>query len=130
MTLVSRQKKSHIPVLRSHLRSRQTMFTKSKKKNGALCLRKQRTFLRPSVRPQVCTINALGSKVIRTPTEAAWDSPESHIGVANRLIKENPTTHHVLDQVGPVQFCAIYCKSSEHVSHSSVKVTSTPKRHP
>lgn len=47
---------------------------------------------------KVAAINALGSKVIRTPTEAAWDSPESHIGVANKLVKENPHTHHILDQ--------------------------------
>ena len=25
-------------------------------------------------------LRALGAEVIRTPTEAAWDSPESHIG--------------------------------------------------
>ena len=28
----------------------------------------------------------------RTPTEAAWDSPDSHIGVANRLNKEIPNS--------------------------------------
>ena len=27
-------------------------------------------------------LEALGAEIIRTPTEAAWDSPESHIGVA------------------------------------------------
>lgn len=27
-------------------------------------------------------LRALGAEVIRTPTEAAWDSPESHIGSA------------------------------------------------
>lgn len=31
------------------------------------------------------TLRALGAEVIRTPTEAAWDSDESHIGVAKRL---------------------------------------------
>jgi cysteine synthase len=25
-------------------------------------------------------LRALGAEVVRTPTEAAWDSPESHIG--------------------------------------------------
>ncbi|KAH9479388.1 Cystathionine beta-synthase [Psilocybe cubensis] len=35
-------------------------------------------------------LRALGAEVIRTPTEAAWDSPESHIGVANRLQREIP----------------------------------------
>nr|AUN37950.1 cystathionine beta-synthase [Ganoderma lucidum] len=36
------------------------------------------------------TLRALGAEVVRTPTEAAWDSPESHIGVANRLQREIP----------------------------------------
>jgi cystathionine beta-synthase len=31
------------------------------------------------------TLRALGAEVVRTPTEAAWDAPESHIGVANKL---------------------------------------------
>ncbi len=40
---------------------------------------------------------ALGAEIIRTPTEAAWDSPESHIGVAQRLQRELPNAH-ILDQ--------------------------------
>ncbi|KAH9995537.1 pyridoxal phosphate-dependent enzyme beta subunit [Russula vinacea] len=35
-------------------------------------------------------LRALGAEVIRTPNEAAWDSPESHMGVALRLQKEIP----------------------------------------
>ncbi|KAI0272523.1 pyridoxal phosphate-dependent enzyme beta subunit [Gloeopeniophorella convolvens] len=35
-------------------------------------------------------LRALGAEVIRTPNDAAWDSPESHIGVALRLQKEIP----------------------------------------
>ena len=27
-------------------------------------------------------LRALGAEVVRTPTEAAWDSPESHLGRA------------------------------------------------
>jgi len=34
---------------------------------------------------------------VRTPTEAAWDSPESHIGVAKRLRDVLPNSH-ILDQ--------------------------------
>ena len=30
-------------------------------------------------------LEALGAKIIRTPTEAAWDAPESHIGIAKKL---------------------------------------------
>ncbi|KAL0953718.1 hypothetical protein HGRIS_004908 [Hohenbuehelia grisea] len=35
-------------------------------------------------------LRALGAEVVRTPTEAAWDAPESHIGVAQRLQREIP----------------------------------------
>ncbi|KAF4611276.1 hypothetical protein D9613_007052 [Agrocybe pediades] len=35
-------------------------------------------------------LRALGAEVIRTPTEAAWDAPESHIGVAKKLQREIP----------------------------------------
>ncbi len=40
---------------------------------------------------------ALGAEIIRTPTEAAFDAPESHISIANKLAKELPNAH-VLDQ--------------------------------
>lgn len=40
---------------------------------------------------------ALGAKIIRTPTEAPWDSEESHIGVAKKLNKEIKDSH-ILDQ--------------------------------
>jgi len=42
-------------------------------------------------------LEALGAEIIRTPTEAAWDSPESHISVAKKLLKEIPNSH-ILDQ--------------------------------
>jgi cystathionine beta-synthase len=42
-------------------------------------------------------LEALGAEIIRTPTEAAWDSPESHIGVAKRLREVIPNSH-ILDQ--------------------------------
>jgi cystathionine beta-synthase len=42
-------------------------------------------------------LEALGAEIIRTPTEAAWDAPESHIGVARRL-KEVIPNSHILDQ--------------------------------
>src|SRR6476469_7826130 len=42
-------------------------------------------------------LEALGAEIIRTPTEASWDSPESHIGVAKRL-KEVIPNSHILDQ--------------------------------
>jgi cystathionine beta-synthase len=42
-------------------------------------------------------LEALGAEIIRTPTEAAWDAPESHIGVARRLREIIPNSH-ILDQ--------------------------------
>lgn len=46
---------------------------------------------------KVAVLRALGATIIRTPTQAAFDSPESHIGVAKRLQKEIPDSH-ILDQ--------------------------------
>lgn len=46
---------------------------------------------------QVDVLKALGAEIIRTPTEAAFDSPESHIGVARRLNQEIKNSH-ILDQ--------------------------------
>ena len=42
-------------------------------------------------------LKALGAEIVRTPTEAAWDSPESHIGVAKKLNKEISNSF-ILDQ--------------------------------
>eukprot|EP00735_Rhodelphis_limneticus_P005143 TRINITY_DN1687_c0_g1::TRINITY_DN1687_c0_g1_i1::g.17742::m.17742 TRINITY_DN1687_c0_g1::TRINITY_DN1687_c0_g1_i1::g.17742 ORF type:complete len:508 (+),score=241.25,sp/Q91WT9/CBS_MOUSE/59.47/0.0,PALP/PF00291.20/1.8e-56,CBS/PF00571.23/1.4e-08,CBS/PF00571.23/0.0029,HAD/PF12710.2/0.32 TRINITY_DN1687_c0_g1_i1:69-1526(+) len=46
---------------------------------------------------KVDVLKGLGATIIRTPTEAAYDSPESHIGVAKRLNHEIPNSH-ILDQ--------------------------------
>src|SRR6188508_3593735 len=48
-------------------------------------------------REKQVVLEALGAEIIRTPTEAAWDSPESHIGVALRLVQLIPNAH-ILDQ--------------------------------
>ncbi|HUH03612.1 MAG TPA: cystathionine beta-synthase [Kofleriaceae bacterium] len=48
-------------------------------------------------REKQVVLEALGAEIIRTPTEAAWDSPESHIGVAKRLNEVIPNSH-ILDQ--------------------------------
>jgi cystathionine beta-synthase len=42
-------------------------------------------------------MEALGAEIVRTPTEAAHDSPESNFGVAARLQNELPNAH-ILDQ--------------------------------
>ena len=38
-------------------------------------------------------LEALGAKIYRTPTQAAWDAPESHISLAKRLNKEIPNSY-------------------------------------
>jgi len=50
-------------------------------------------------REKQVVLEALGAEIIRTPTEAAWDAPESHIGVAKKLCAELPNAH-ILDQYG------------------------------
>lgn len=47
---------------------------------------------------KISTLYALGAKIIRTPTEASWHSPEAHISVAQKLQKEIPNSI-ILDQV-------------------------------
>jgi cystathionine beta-synthase len=42
-------------------------------------------------------LEALGAEIIRTPTEASFDDPESHIGIAKKLNREIPNSH-ILDQ--------------------------------
>jgi cystathionine beta-synthase len=44
-------------------------------------------------------IESLGAEIIRTPTEAAWDAPESHIEVAKKIQRERDNAH-ILDQYG------------------------------
>ncbi|MPY89879.1 MAG: cystathionine beta-synthase [Luteitalea sp.] len=48
-------------------------------------------------REKQVVLEALGAEIIRTPTEAAWDSPESHLNVARRLQSQLPNAH-ILDQ--------------------------------
>jgi cystathionine beta-synthase len=48
-------------------------------------------------REKQVVLEALGAEIIRTPTEAAWDAPESHIGVARQLQGILPNAH-ILDQ--------------------------------
>tara|TARA_R110002126_G_scaffold6119_1_gene32171 strand:+ start:3839 stop:5203 length:1365 start_codon:yes stop_codon:yes gene_type:complete len=52
-------------------------------------------------REKQVVLEALGAEIIRTPTEAAFDAPESHIGVANHLQSILPNSH-ILDQYSNV----------------------------
>jgi len=42
-------------------------------------------------------LTALGAKIVRTPTDAAWDAPDSHINVAKKLQKQISGAY-ILDQ--------------------------------
>ena len=46
---------------------------------------------------KVDVLKGLNAEIVRTPTEAAHDAPESHISVARRLNEEIPNSH-ILDQ--------------------------------
>jgi len=48
-------------------------------------------------REKQVVLEALGARIVRTPTEAAHDAPESLFGVARRLNEETPNSH-ILDQ--------------------------------
>ena len=39
---------------------------------------------------KVATLRALGARIVRTPDAAEYDAPNSHIRVAQRLLRETP----------------------------------------
>ncbi len=60
-------------------------------------------------------LKALGAEIVRTPTEAAWDAPDSHIGVARKLEKKIPNAH-ILDQyANPANPDAHYYGTAEEI---------------
>jgi cystathionine beta-synthase len=63
-------------------------------------------------------LRALGASIIRTPNEAAFDSPDSHISVAARLNAEIPNSH-ILDQyINPSNPMAHYEGTAEELLQS------------
>jgi len=64
---------------------------------------------------KVDVLKALGAQIYRTPNSAAFDSPESHIGVAKRLNREIPNSH-ILDQyANPANPLAHYHGTAEEI---------------
>jgi len=59
---------------------------------------------------KVDTLKALGAEIVRTPTSAIFDSPESHISVAQRLNRQIPNSM-ILDQ---------YCNPGNPLAHYDV----------
>lgn len=67
------------------------------------------------LRFQVDVLRALGAEIVRTPTSAAFDSPESHLGAAWRLKNEIPNSH-ILDQYrNPSNPLAHYDTTAEEI---------------
>ncbi|RVE75502.1 hypothetical protein OJAV_G00017550 [Oryzias javanicus] len=64
---------------------------------------------------KVDVLRALGAEIVRTPTSARFDSPESHVGVAWRLKNEIPNSH-ILDQYrNPSNPLAHYDSTAEEI---------------
>lgn len=64
---------------------------------------------------KVDVLRALGAEIVRTPTSARFDSPESHVGVAWRLKNEIPNSH-ILDQYrNPSNPLAHYDATAEEI---------------
>lgn len=64
---------------------------------------------------KVATLRALGAEIVRTPTSASWDAPESHISVAQRLLAEIPNSI-ILDQYrNPSNPLAHYDTTAEEI---------------
>lgn len=72
-------------------------------------------------------LKALGAEIIRTPTEAAYDAPDSHISVARRLQEEIPNSH-ILDQyANPSNPQAHYQHTAEEIIRQ-VRKNAQPSR--
>ncbi|KAJ1904827.1 cystathionine beta-synthase [Tieghemiomyces parasiticus] len=64
---------------------------------------------------KVDVLKALGAEIVRTPTEAAYDAPESHISVAKRLNEQIPNSV-ILDQyANPYNPVAHYDTTAEEI---------------
>ncbi|KAJ6610218.1 cystathionine beta-synthase [Mycena sp. CBHHK59/15] len=73
-------------------------------------------------------LRALGAEVVRTPTEAAWDSPASHIGVAKKLQRQIPGGI-ILDQYRNINNPLIHeMATGPEIIDAVVGTPSTPAR--
>ncbi|KAJ2882117.1 cystathionine beta-synthase, partial [Coemansia aciculifera] len=64
---------------------------------------------------KVDVLRALGAQIIRTPTEAAWDSPQSHISVAKRLHADIPNSIILGQYTSPYNPVAHYDGTAEEI---------------
>lgn len=62
-------------------------------------------------------LEALGAKIYRTPTEAAWDAPDSHISLANKLNKEIPDSFILNQYINPANPGVHYDHTAGEILH-------------
>lgn len=60
-------------------------------------------------------LERLGATIYRTPTEAASDSPESHISLAKRLQQQIPNSHILNQYANPNNPNAHYCGTAQEI---------------
>src|SRR4051812_37094593 len=60
-------------------------------------------------------LEALGAEIVRTPTAAAHDSPESNFGVAKRLNREIPNSHILNQFANPANPGVHYEETAEEI---------------
>ena len=66
-------------------------------------------------REKEAALRVLGAEIVRTPTEAAFSDPESHINTAKKLQRETPRSH-ILDQYSnPENYLAHYEETAEEI---------------
>jgi cystathionine beta-synthase len=64
---------------------------------------------------KVDILRSLNATILRTPTEAAFDAPDSHISVARRLCDDSADSH-ILDQYNnPMNQYAHYSGTAEEI---------------
>ena len=66
-------------------------------------------------REKEVVLKALGAEIVRTPSEAAWDSPESHIEVAKKMQSEIPNSHILNQYSNPANPDAHYENTAQEI---------------
>ncbi|OLY80087.1 Cystathionine beta-synthase [Smittium mucronatum] len=64
---------------------------------------------------KVDVMKALGAEIIRTPSGVAWDSPDSHINVANRLSREISNSVILNQYENPLNSIAHYETTAQEI---------------
>lgn len=66
-------------------------------------------------REKEVTLEALGAKIYRTPTEAKWNDPDSHLSLAKRLQQEIPNAHILNQYTNPGNPNAHYQHTAQEI---------------